>query len=75
MWMTVWPPTGEHSYENGICTGCGAEQSNLENYKGKVISVLGDSISTFAGYIPTADGFNMEHLARYPQDNLRHPYL
>ena len=38
--------------------------------KGKVISILGDSISTFAGYIPVADGFNLEHLARYPQDNL-----
>ena len=35
-----------------------------------MISILGDSISTFAGYIPTADGFNREHLARYPQDNL-----
>ena len=37
---------------------------------GKVISILGDSISTFAGYIPVADGFNLEHLSRYPQDNL-----
>ncbi len=40
------------------------------NYRGKVVSILGDSISTFAGYIPVADGFNLEHLARYPQDNL-----
>lgn len=38
--------------------------------RGKVISILGDSISTFAGYIPVEDGFNMEHLSRYPQDNL-----
>ncbi|MBR5289500.1 MAG: DUF4886 domain-containing protein, partial [Erysipelotrichaceae bacterium] len=40
------------------------------DYSGKVISIYGDSISTFAGYIPVADGFNLEHLARYPQDNL-----
>ncbi len=39
-------------------------------YKGKVISILGDSISTFAGYIPTADGFNLEHLSVYPQGYL-----
>ncbi len=47
-----------------------AEEAEANPYKGKVISILGDSISTFAGYIPTADGFNLEHLARYPQDNL-----
>ena len=62
--------TGTHTYENGICTVCSAEHPNLQNYNGKVISILGDSISTFAGYIPVADGFNLEHLARYPQDNL-----
>ena len=60
----------DHNYENGICTACGSKSQNLLNYKGKVISILGDSISTFAGYIPTADGFNLEHLSRYPQDNL-----
>ena len=59
-----------HSYENGYCTDCGAEHPELADYAGKVISIMGDSISTFAGYIPVADGFNMEHLARYPQDNL-----
>ncbi|MBO5976190.1 MAG: BspA family leucine-rich repeat surface protein, partial [Oscillospiraceae bacterium] len=59
-----------HAYENGICTVCGAEHPNLVNCQGKVISIMGDSISTFAGYIPTADGFNREHLSRYPQDNL-----
>ena len=59
-----------HSYENGICTGCGTEHPNLTNYEGKVISILGDSISTFEGYIPKADGFNLEHLSRYPQNNL-----
>ncbi|MBR4078200.1 MAG: hypothetical protein IKK17_06310, partial [Oscillospiraceae bacterium] len=59
-----------HSYANGICTVCGSEHPNLDAYSGKVISVLGDSISTFAGYIPVADGFNLEHLSRYPQDDL-----
>ena len=59
-----------HTWENGICTACGAVHPNLVNYKGKVISILGDSISTFAGYIPVADGFNREHLPRYPQDDL-----
>ena len=59
-----------HSYENGICTGCGTEHPNLANYEGKVISILSASTSTFAGWIPTADGFNLEHRARYPQDNL-----
>ena len=59
-----------HTYENGICTGCGAEHPNLANYKGKVISILGGSNCTFAGYVPTADGFNLEHRTRYPQDNL-----
>ena len=68
-YITIEQPHS-HAYKNGICTACGAEHPNLVNYKGKVISILGDSISTFAGYIPTADGFNLEHLARYPQDNL-----
>ena len=64
---------GGHIYENGVCTDCRAKipaETVKETYRGKVISILGDSISTFAGYIPTADGFNLEHLARYPQDNL-----
>lgn len=36
----------------------------MEQYKGKRISILGDSISTFTGFIPDT------HRARYPQDNL-----
>ena len=44
-----------HGYENGVCLLCGAEHPNLEKLEGKVISILGDSISTFAGFIPTAD--------------------
>lgn len=42
----------------------------MNKYKDKIISILGDSISTYAGYIPTADGVNLEHRPRYPQDNL-----
>ncbi len=42
----------------------------MNRYKGKIISILGDSISTFVGYIPKADGVNLEHRSRYPQDNL-----
>ena len=42
----------------------------MERYKGKIISVLGDSISTFAGYIPAADGVNLAHRPRYPQADL-----
>ena len=59
-----------HTYESGICSVCETKHPGLEQYEGKVISVLGDSISTFAGYIPVADGFNLAHRARYPQDNL-----
>ena len=43
---------------------------NEYSLKGKVISVLGDSISTFKGYIPTADGFNEEHPHTYPGQNV-----
>ena len=56
----------EHNYNDGICGSCGAEYLSSGKYEGKVISILGDSISTFAGYIPEADGFNLEHLSRYP---------
>ena len=59
-----------HTYKNGTCTICGAEHPNRANYEGKVFSILGDSISTFAGYIPVADGFNLAHRPRYPQSNL-----
>jgi len=59
-----------HRYSGGVCGECGSLHPTLANYSGKVISILGDSISTFAGYIPTADGFNLEHLPRYPQDDL-----
>jgi len=44
--------------------------SDIENYNGKVISIMGDSISTFTGYTPVADGFNLAHRNRYPQNNL-----
>lgn len=46
------------------------ESITVKEYKGKLISILGDSISTFEGYIPKADGINLPHRPRYPQDNL-----
>ena len=39
-------------------------------YQGKTISILGDSISTFAGYIPEDDGMNLAHRAKYPNTEL-----
>ena len=60
----------EHDYSGLTCTICGAENPAAADYAGKVISILSASTSTFAGYIPVADGFNLEHRARYPQDNL-----
>jgi len=69
-YLQVWENGHSHIYENGICLACGAEHPNLANFQGKVISIMGDSISTFAGYIPVEDGYNREHLTRYPQDNL-----
>ena len=36
----------------------------MDRYKGKRVSILGDSISTYAGFIPET------HRPRYPQDNL-----
>ena len=38
--------------------------SNL-GWKGKVVSVLGDSISTFEDMVPVADGHNLTHRVRY----------
>ena len=60
----------DHVYENGTCAGCGKQEPKLENFDGKVISILSASTSTFEGYTPVADGFNLDHRDRYPQDNL-----
>lgn len=60
--------------KTAVCDyGCGAKNTITDEgssnvykaLKGKVISIMGDSISTMEGYIPTADGFNLEHYARY----------
>lgn len=39
-------------------------------YAGKTISVLGDSISTYVGFIPTEDAENLEHRAKYPNKQI-----
>lgn len=39
-------------------------------WKDKVISIMGDSISTFQGWIPTADGHNLNHVYYYPKTGL-----
>ena len=47
------------------------EQVDTKNwFKWKVVSIMWDSISTFAGWIPVADWHNLTHRARYPQANL-----
>ena len=47
-----------------IVPAVSADSSNV--YEGKVFSILGDSISTYSGYIPVSDGFNAAHKTRYP---------
>lgn len=37
------------------------------NWNGKIVSILGDSISTFEGFNPIADGKNLNHRVRYSQ--------
>lgn len=39
-------------------------------YENKVVSILGDSISTFDGYIPVDDGVNLEHATFYPNEEI-----
>ena len=65
--MPVFAEATGHSDENGVGTTYGEKTSA---FSGKVISILSASTSTFAGYIPEADGFNLAHRARYPQANL-----
>lgn len=48
----------EHTCENGICTGSGAaEQVTTNEFEGKTISILGDSISAFSG-VSNSTAFN-----------------
>ena len=44
--------------------------STSRSFVGKVVSIMGDSISTFEGWIPIEDGHNLNHRKRYPQANL-----
>lgn len=40
-------------------------EKNISTYKGKTLSILGDSISTFSGYIPTGNA------TYYPRDDVQ----
>jgi len=44
-------------------------RSSTNGWEGKVVSILGDSISTFEGYVPVADGHNLTHRIRYNETN------
>lgn len=43
-----------------------AEGIPYSRFKGKIISLIGDSASTYEGYTPIADGHNLKHRNRYP---------
>ena len=48
-----------------------AESTTVEkDYSGKTVSILGDSISTFKGYVPEDDGTNLKHYYTYPSITL-----
>ena len=47
------------------------DEQPWSNCDGVTVSILGDSISTFAGYIPTADGVNLKHASFYPKRDIR----
>ena len=51
------------------CTPAPAADENGA-FRGATVSILGDSISTYAGWIPTADGVNREHAYTYPREDL-----
>lgn len=53
-----------------IGTSAAANGGSKNGFNGKVVSILGDSISTFTGYTPVADGHNLTHRNRYPQSDL-----
>ena len=42
--------------------------TSSQSFRGAVISILGDSISTFAGWLPVEDGHNLNHSRYYPKD-------
>ena len=55
-WVAVPVVSGSNELANG--------------FEGKILSILGDSISTFEGYVPTSDGYNLEHRSTYPSSSL-----
>ena len=42
--------------------------TSSQSFRGAVISILGDSISTFAEWLPVEDGHNLNHSRYYPKD-------
>ena len=47
------------------------EEESWNTQNGVTVSILGDSISTFEGYVPTADGVNRKHASFYPKRDIR----
>jgi lysophospholipase L1-like esterase len=63
--------TNDYFVANGLDDILQEIGRQLENgFEGKILSILGDSISTFEGYVPTSDGYNLEHRTTYPSSNL-----
>lgn len=53
----------ENNTNSGSSNNTNSSETNT--FKGKVISVLGDSISACGGYIPVEDGWNLKHDQQY----------
>ena len=47
------------------------EEEAWNSPDGVTVSILGDSISTFEGYVPTGDGVNLSHESFYPRRSVR----
>lgn len=59
---------GDEAHLNGLQVGS-TKYSTKPDLSGKVISIMGDSISTFQGWIPDgSDGRNLPHVYWYPQN-------
>lgn len=54
-----------NNLDDGILE-CQSANNIYSQFKGKIISLIGDSASTYEGYTPVADGWNLKHRNRYP---------